>query len=233
MGGLVSGGMDTSADTADDAVDDAAGAKTALRARIRLDRTHRLPDRDARDGAVLDHLTAELDRRDRPGPPRAVAAYDPLPGEPGSSDLPESLASTGREVWLPVVAGPGTSLRWVKWRGVEHTRSGAFGIREPVPAEGDTPVNTGDLLTRVHTVIIPALAVGNDGARSGQGGGFYDRTFAASMSTGENHDRLIAVVDHEEFGVAVPATAFDITVDVVVTDSGTFRTDIADGSVRP
>lgn len=221
--------MDTPTDTAD--------AKTALRARIRQERTRRLPDRVARDRTILGYLTAELDRRDSTaqgsGGSRDVAAFDPLPGEPGGTDLPEALAATGREVWLPVVAGPGTPLRWVRWRGAGHTRTGAFGIREPVPADGDSPVTTDHLLTLVGSVIIPALAVGTDGARLGQGGGFYDRTFAASTSTGTNHDTLMAVVDHEEFGVAVPATAFDITVDVVVTDSGTFRTDIPDGNVRP
>ncbi len=219
--------MDTPTDTAD--------AKTALRARIRQDRTRRLPDRIERDRAIVGYLTAELDRRDSTGEgtggTRAVAAFDPLPGEPGGTDLPEALAVTGRDVWLPVVTGPGIPLRWVTWRGAEHTRTGAFGIREPVPVDGDSPVTTDHLLAVVGSVIIPALAVGTGGARLGQGGGFYDRTFAASTATDENHDRLIAVVDHEEFGVAVPATAFDITVDVVVTDSGTFRTDIADGNV--
>ncbi|WP_297003877.1 5-formyltetrahydrofolate cyclo-ligase [uncultured Corynebacterium sp.] len=202
-------------------MDDTADTKRALRTRIRCERALREPERAARDRRILARLVDELDRRDGAAV-AAVAAFAPLPGEPGGADLPARLAATGRTVWLPVVVGPGRPLQWTRWRGGAHTRTGDFGIREPVPDHGDAPVDTAEVLTRVGTVIVPALAVGRDGARLGQGGGYYDRTFASPRSGTTSRGRLIAVVDHEEYGLDVPATELDITVDAVVTDTGIF-----------
>lgn len=153
-----------------------------------------------------------------------MAAYLPLPTEPGGPDLPEAIAATGRPVWLPTVDAPGRPLRWVRWRGQELTRIGAFGIREPVPDNASEPVDTETLIGDLSSLVIPALAVGSDGVRLGQGGGFYDRTLGACASNPENHGKLMAIVDHEEFGLSVPATELDITVPVVVTDRGVFPT---------
>lgn len=199
--------------------------KKELRARIRSSRTALVgtPTRAQRDGAQCSLLLNELDRRD-PRQEHAVAAYSPLPGEPGGADLPEQIARTGRPVWLPVVSAPGVPLTWVRWRGDHRSRTGAFGIREPVSDKADVAYDTGALLSRVQTLIVPALAVGPDGVRLGQGGGFYDRTLADLMSDPADHGRLLAVVDHAEFGIPVPGTQLDITVPLVVTEIGVFPT---------
>lgn len=212
---------------------DQAAAKTALRTAVRAARHRRAvdtgtgpTDRDARDTAIRDALSAELDRHD-PGCTGHVAVYSPLPGEPGGADLPERLAATGRTVWLPVVDAPGRPLHWARWTGDTATRRATFGIREPVVTGAAAPVTTQDLLPRLVRLILPALAVGADGVRLGQGGGFYDRSLASVPPGAAEHGRLMAIVDHEEFGIPVPGTDLDITVPVVVTDRGVFPTGVA------
>lgn len=126
-----------------------------------------------------------------------------------------------------MVDAPGRPLRWARWTGAARTRQAAFGIREPLPGDGDgdATVDTAVLLPRLVCLVLPALAVGPDGVRLGQGGGFYDRSVASAPPGGAEHGRLMAIVDHEEFGITVPGTDLDISVPVVVTDQGVFPTD--------
>ena len=224
-----------------------AAAKSALRTRVRRLRNLRVRSgghpgepvpRRIRDDAIVSHLIEELDRRD-PARTGAVGAYSPLPGEPGGSDLPEQLARTGREVWLPVVDAPGEELRWARWRGDAASRTGAYGIREPAPGSDDdagpaggwaadiaaaADVTARSLLPGLVCLLIPCLAVGPDGVRLGQGGGFYDRSLVSIPPDGSEHGKLLACVDHEEFGIPVPGTDLDVTVPAVVTDTGVFPT---------
>lgn len=199
----------------------AAAAKVPLRTCIRDRRAAVDPEeRSRRDDAAVDHLLRMLDSPPA-GTPDGVAAFMGLPGEPGGSRLTEALHDTGNPVWLPVVSGRARPLSWLPYQGRATMRRGAFGIREP----GETPefpsaISTMELSALVHTLVVPALAVGNDGIRLGQGGGFYDRTLAEMPS----HLTVIAFIDHEEFGLDVPATALDVPVHHVVTDEGAFPT---------
>jgi 5-formyltetrahydrofolate cyclo-ligase len=216
--------------------DDTDRRKTELRRRLRARRTTlaATPDRARRDAALVTNLCRYLDTLDSPdGRPAAVAAFAPLPGEPGGADLPDRLAATGRQVWLPVVDAPGRPLRWLPDVGPDHRRTAAYGIREPVPVPSATGVDAPLPLPALPAglvVVLPALAVDADGVRLGQGGGFYDRTFAPdtirhsgnirTRAGAAYRGRLLALVDHEEFGVPVPRTTLDLAVPVVVTDDG-------------
>jgi 5-formyltetrahydrofolate cyclo-ligase len=219
--------------------DDTDRRKTELRRRLRARRTTlaATPDRARRDAALVTNLCRYLDTLDTldaiDGRPVAVAAFAPLPGEPGGADLPDRLAATGRQVWLPVVDAPGRPLRWLPDVGPDHRRTAAYGIREPVPVPSATGVDAPLPLSALPAglvVVLPALAVDADGVRLGQGGGFYDRTFAPdtirhsgnirTRAGAAYRGRLLALVDHEEFGVPVPRTTLDLAVPVVVTDDG-------------
>ena len=212
--------------------------KSELRRRLRARRRDvaDTPARGQRDAAIVDHLIGYLDRLDaredlhgRAG----VAVYAPLPGEPGGPDLPDRLRATGRQVWLPVVTGPGRPLRWLPDLGAGHRSVGAYGIREPVAVPELTgvgsPLTLGELPDPAPVLVLPALAVDSDGTRLGQGGGFYDRT-VASWTAGQSHrsrpdhGTILALVDHEEFGIPVPRTELDLTVPTVVTDLGALAT---------
>ncbi|WP_291479156.1 5-formyltetrahydrofolate cyclo-ligase [Corynebacterium sp.] len=215
---------------------DVPAAKQALRRHIR-DARRAVPadERTRRDASITAHLLRLLARDDQGdgGGTGPVAAFAGLPGEPGGPGLPEALHRAGHEVWLPVVPGPSRPLTWLPYRGAAAMRRGAFGIAEPTTETGTTgttetsghrsPISSVDLSGRVTTLVIPALAVDRDGTRLGQGGGYYDRTLDILTDRG-GPGRLVALVDHAEFGVDVPRTPLDARVQTVVTDSGVFPT---------
>ncbi|MDQ2796906.1 MAG: 5-formyltetrahydrofolate cyclo-ligase, partial [Actinomycetota bacterium] len=88
-----------------------------------------------------------------------VAAYEPLPTEPGSKELLAGLIELGARVLVPVTL-PDRNLDWVQWGSP---------VREPLGV---------DAVHAAATVLVPALAVAADGTRLGRGGGSYDRALA-------------------------------------------------------
>ena len=88
-----------------------------------------------------------------------------------------------------------------------------FGAREPAAGEMVHPAE-------IDVVATPAVAFDRAGRRVGYGGGFYDRFFPRTRA-----DALRVGVG---FGVQLldeplPGGAFDLRVDVVVTESETVR----------
>ena len=71
------------------------------------------------------------------------------------------------------------------------------------------------------------MAVGEDGARLGKGGGFSDLEFAVASAAGLiGPDTVIATTVHDRQVVgagAIPTTDHDVWVDLIVTPSGVIR----------
>ena len=147
-------------------------AKAALRAEVR-DARKQVPaaERAHRDRAIQRHLVTALEQR-FPGSRPVVAAFCALPGEPGGTDLPEALRGAGYEVILPVVQYKPRRLEWRRFTGMADLVENSMGIPEP------TGENLGELVDTADVAVLPALSLGADGTRLGQGGGFYDRTLA-------------------------------------------------------
>lgn len=180
-------------------------AKAALRAEIRYTRKQ-VPaaERAQRDRAIQHHLVAALDQRFPDSRP-VVAAFCALPGEPGGADLPEALRDAGYEVILPVVQHNPRRLEWRTFTGTADLVPNSMGILEPT---GD---NLGDLISAADVAALPALALGVDGTRLGQGGGFYDRTLAAFVPDAaprpaENPERAGAEATHTPTAAVNPIT---------------------------
>ena len=76
-------------------------------------------------------------------------------------------------------------------------------------------------LTPVDLVVTGCVAVGEDGARLGKGGGFSDLEYALASSAGLIGEDTIVVTTVHELQVrpagSVPTTAHDVPVDLVVT----------------
>jgi 5-formyltetrahydrofolate cyclo-ligase len=139
--------------------------------------------------------------------PATVAAYVPMPGEPGGPGLPSRLASIVPEVLLPVVL-PDRDLDWAVFS--DDLADAAFGLREPTG-----PRLGADAIAIADVVIVPALAVDGRGMRLGRGGGSYDRALARVPP-----DRIvIAVLYDGELVPSVPAEPHDRPVGAVVINS--------------
>lgn len=157
-------------------------------------------DRETQDSRVREHLGTLINER-RPG---TVAAYVPMPGEPGGPKLVRFLAVQVARLLLPVLLED-FDLDWAVFDG--NLAPASRGLVEPDgPRLGVEAIATADL------VIAPGLAVARDGTRLGRGGGSYDRALArvrppALVATllyqGELADRLPAEPHDQHVGVAV------------------------------
>jgi 5-formyltetrahydrofolate cyclo-ligase len=85
-----------------------------------------------------------------------------------------------------------------------------------------------DAMEPVDLVVTGCVAVGEDGARLGKGGGFSDLEFALAGAAGLVGPRTIVATTVHDVQVqpagAIPTTAHDITVDLVVTPTAVIRT---------
>ena len=85
-----------------------------------------------------------------------------------------------------------------------------------------------DAMEPVDLVVTGCVAVGEDGARLGKGGGFSDLEFALAAAAGLVNARTVVVTTVHEVQVRaageVPTTGHDIAVDLVVTPERTIAT---------
>lgn len=138
--------------------------KSELRSHIRSAR-RALPaaGRDCSDKSLISAFLAIV----RASQAQTVAAYVPLPSEPGGAGLVDALAAAVPRLLLPVLL-PSRDLDWAVYDGT--LAPGSLGLSEPSgPRLGVDAVRAVDLM------LVPALAVAVDGTRLGQGGGSYDR----------------------------------------------------------
>lgn len=170
----------------------------------------RVPERKMQlDTEIVTHSIAAMDHFGALNKP--IAAYNPLPSEPGPADFAARLLAHARTVWLPISLADGV----LAWATAPHDgqaeHQGALGITEP-----HGPRYNSNVLRACALVIAPAMAVDKHGLRLGKGAGYYDRALAGLDVP------VAAVVYDPEFVDAVPHEAHDAPVDAVITPSGFF-----------
>lgn len=141
-----------------------------------------------------------------------VAAYVPAGTEPGSLGFLDALVDLGVTVLLPVVPeGDPAPLNWVHYTGPDGLERRRWGLLEPVGAGVGTSA-----VADAAALLIPALAIGANGARLGRGAGYYDRTIAHTRA-----DKIGIVYDHELLD-DVPADGHDVPMGWALTPSRGF-----------
>ena len=98
-------------------------------------------------------------------------------------------------------------------RSESELEPGRLGVREPSESSELVPVEQIDLF------VVPGLGFTPDGKRLGRGGGYYDATLRA----GANHSWRVGLAFAEQMVDLLPVTVEDIEMDLVVTESQTFR----------
>lgn len=170
------------------------------------------PDEIAReDAALVAHATAHL--RSLAPSQTTVAAYAPMPGEPGGTLLLDALHAEASELFLPI-SGVDGRLEWATYQGRLSLQPGRLGIHEPAG-----PRLSSGTLAECDLVFVPALAVNSEGYRLGKGGGYYDRALAPLASSAAR-PRTAVLLYNGEIRDDVPVEDHDIPVDLVITPSG-------------
>ncbi|MBE1515810.1 5-formyltetrahydrofolate cyclo-ligase [Nesterenkonia halotolerans] len=206
-------------------------AKAAVRRRLRA-RRRQLSAQElaARGEEVARVLVGEIPADS------AVAGYLPIPGEPDVRPFLGQHLLRGGSVFLPVVDPAQQQdprlreLQWVHWTAESELRRHAVLPMEEPLGERISTAELRGLHPHGLTVLVPGLAVDHDGARLGQGGGFYDSTFGPGTTGSARREvhadlpsiRFISVVHAEEVFDAgsFPVEAHDLRVDAIVTERG-------------
>lgn len=203
-----------------------AERRRALRGAMRS-RRRDVPVRERLDAAaaLAAHLLPELAAHQG-----RIAGYWAVGGELPLHVVQANLPATLR--WcLPVLHDDGR-LRFREWAAGQPLSPNKHGI--PEPAEG--PLLPADALA---VVLVPLLAFDARGHRLGQGGGWYDRSFAFRLasSTPEaapvatpRRPRLIGIGYDWQQVDALENAEWDVPLDVVATPGALHR---FDASNRP
>lgn len=201
------------------------GDKAAMRARIRAARAG-LAEETVRRRAdsLAEHVACHLLGRDPAADPSVLLiGYLPMPGEPDLRPTMAGHLDRDGEVLVPrILGGRDRLLDWVAWRpGVETRRSAYAPVEEPVGPSTDLV----DRLVRPDAravLLVPALAVDDDGARLGQGGGYYDRLIDRLRRQVPAVPEIWAVVHADEVlpAGAFPVEAHDLRASRILTEDG-------------
>jgi 5-formyltetrahydrofolate cyclo-ligase len=142
-----------------------------------------------------------------------IALYAPIRGEVPTRDILMAALADGKVACYPLSHVHGRILSFRAIRSESELEPGRLGVREPLQSSELIPVEQIDLF------VVPGLGFTRDGKRLGRGGGYYDATLRAAA----DHSRRVGLAFVEQVVDELPVTSEDVEMDLVVTDTETFR----------
>jgi 5-formyltetrahydrofolate cyclo-ligase len=177
-------------------------AKRDLRRRVLAARDSQTSaEREAGSQALVERVLTLPEVADA----RTIMAFWSFGSELSTTPLIEALDARGATVALPIIVGG--ALEAHTYRPGEPTTVTHFGAREPAEGRRVDP-------QEIDIVITPGVAFDREGRRVGYGGGFYDRFLPLTRADAVRVGVCFALQLLDE---DLPAGAFDLRVDVVVT----------------
>ena len=144
---------------------------------------------------------------------RVVALYAPIRGEVPTNDILAAALADGKTVCYPLSHVHGRVLSFRAITADTELEPGRLGVREPTNSEELVAVE------QIDVFVVPGLGFSKDGKRLGRGGGYYD----ATLKAGTDRSRRVGLAFEEQVLNDLPVTTEDIPMDLVVTESETFK----------
>jgi 5,10-methenyltetrahydrofolate synthetase len=158
-------------------------------------------------------ITLILERMLPLGPGWIVGFCWPYKGEYDARFPVRTLRERGAEAGLPAVVDKRGPLEFRRWWPGAPMRAEVYGIPVPDGTEVVTP----------HVALVPPVAFDDAGYRLGYGGGYFDRTLAASRP-----QPIAVCVAYELQRVAsTHPQPHDLPMDFIVTEAGVRAVDAA------
>jgi 5-formyltetrahydrofolate cyclo-ligase len=145
-----------------------------------------------------------------------VALYLPMRGEVDLRPCLEIARQRGTRIYLPrIVSCRRRHMLFAPWSAVAAHRTNAFGIVEPGSVAGARPA------LGLDVVVLPVVGFDRHGNRLGMGAGYYDRALRRRLERGGwRRPRLIGVAFACQQLPVIPASPWDVPLDLVVTERG-------------
>jgi 5-formyltetrahydrofolate cyclo-ligase len=145
-----------------------------------------------------------------------VALYLPMRGEVDLRPCLELARARGTRVYVPrIVNRRRRRMLFAPWTEGAARRCNAFGILEPRSAAGARPALALDV------VVLPLVGFDPRGHRLGMGAGYYDRALRRRLAgSAWRRPRLVGVAYACQQLAEIPASPWDVPLDLVVTERG-------------
>ena len=146
-----------------------------------------------------------------------VALYLPMAGEVDVRPCLERALRRGATVFVPRIASRRRGrMSFVRWTPDIAQRRNRFGILEPEGTIRPTPAR------QLDVVVVPVVGFDRHGNRLGMGAGYYDRALRRRLDPARRwrRPRLIGVAFACQELAAIPASPWDVPLDLIVTERG-------------
>ena len=159
-------------------------------------------------------VAIRLGRLDQCAGAGRIAAYLSSRGEIDLGPFLKRASESGRQLYLPAVRG--REMKFLPWTAATELKRASFGLMEPA-VDDSAALDPREL----DLVLTPLVAFDGCGHRLGQGGGFYDRTFAFRRHQAAP-PLLIGIAHAFQQQPQLKPQPWDLKVDLVVTEKATF-----------